>query len=200
MIIKQRCTEKKWKSEEICGGELKPKLEFFKNDGEDKFKEMQQSFKKMFGKRKDYKPLELPKGFNCIVCGKCYNEDFKKENYSIGWLGGELKSKQKPLFVIDSSVLKGIFENEDKSVKMLDMLAKLKVEQVDYEAVTTLSSFLNALWQMDIDKVKVKNIQNIIDIIKIGFMSRGEFSFFEYKNKKKVLKEIVELTKKMGGD
>ena len=63
---------------EECGGELKPKIEFY---GKDHFKKLQKSFKKKFKEE-----LQEPKGYNCIVCGLCYDENFKKENHSIGWL------------------------------------------------------------------------------------------------------------------
>ena len=79
-----KCINKKYKSNEICNGELKPKIDFFKQDGENEFKKIQKNFKKMFGK-----PLEVSEGYNCIECGACYDENFKRESYNMAWLGGK---------------------------------------------------------------------------------------------------------------
>ena len=81
-MINQRCIDKKFKSNEICNGELKPKIDFFKQNGENKYKEVQEDFKKQFGRS-----LEEPTGYNCVECGACYDDNFKREAYSIGWLG-----------------------------------------------------------------------------------------------------------------
>jgi len=195
----KRCTDKKFKSNEICNGELKPIVDFFKQDGKDRYKQIQKSFKKQFGHLKKFKPIEEPKGYNCIDCGAVYSVDFKREKHNIGWLGKNITPKQRPLFIIDSDVLKLIFENEEKGVKMLNVMAQLKVKGNDYEAVTSISAFLQALWQMDKNKVKVENIQNVVDMIKIGFMSGKEFTHFEYKNNKKVTREIIQIANKMSG-
>lgn len=73
-MIKQRCKE--------CGGELRLKIDFFKQDGEDRLEKLKKSFKKKFS-------VNLPelKGYNCIECGACYDEKFEREELNVGWLG-----------------------------------------------------------------------------------------------------------------
>lgn len=66
---------------EECGGELKPKVDFFKQKGEKHYQEMKEKFKKEFGQE-----LPEPEGYNCIKCGACYSTDFKREKFNIGWI------------------------------------------------------------------------------------------------------------------
>lgn len=66
----------------VCGGMLKPKIEFFKQGHTEKeYQEIKKRFKKEIGEE-----FPEPTGYNCIVCGRCYDEHFNEENYSIGWL------------------------------------------------------------------------------------------------------------------
>ena len=67
-----------------CGGELKPKIDFFRQNDKNGFKKIQESFRKEFGKE-----LPEPKGYNCISCGACYDQDLKREKLNLAWLGGK---------------------------------------------------------------------------------------------------------------
>lgn len=67
-----------------CSGELKPKVEFFKQGNPDRFKEFQKKAKKEFGF-----DLPEPKGYNCIECCACYNEKFERERCNICWSGND---------------------------------------------------------------------------------------------------------------
>ena len=64
-----------------CGGELKPKIDFFNQDNPNGFKELQKDIKKEF----KVDASKLP-GYNCIECGACYDENFKRENINMAWL------------------------------------------------------------------------------------------------------------------
>lgn len=67
---------------ELCGGELKKKEDFFKQAGNERFKEFKRKFKETFGHN-----LEIPIGYNCIKCGQCYDHNFFQEPYKLQWLG-----------------------------------------------------------------------------------------------------------------
>lgn len=62
-----------------CGGEIKPIVDFFKD--KKKLEEVKEVAKSMTGI-----DLEEPRGYNCIVCGQVYGENFEKMPYKIGWL------------------------------------------------------------------------------------------------------------------
>jgi hypothetical protein len=64
-----------------CGGELRPKADFFKQDGPEKYEEIKKKFKKEFGT-----DLPEPTGYNCIKCGACYDNNYKREEINLGWL------------------------------------------------------------------------------------------------------------------
>lgn len=64
-----------------CGGKLKPKMDFFKQNGKKHFEKMKENFKKEFCEE-----LEELKGYNCCTCGACYSENFKREKWSVRWL------------------------------------------------------------------------------------------------------------------
>ena len=72
MRLHEQCTE--------CNGELKPKEDFFKQSGEEHFNNMKKEYEKLTGLK-----LEL-KGFNCVECGQCYDEQYRKQKISLGWL------------------------------------------------------------------------------------------------------------------
>lgn len=61
-----------------CGGEIRPTIDFFEKENREKKKK---DFKERFGK-------ELPdlKNYNCINCGQCFDENFKKMSIRLGWL------------------------------------------------------------------------------------------------------------------
>ena len=66
-----------------CDGKVKQKIDFYKQDkdGRDwkKFKEIKEEMQK---KGLDWEP----KGYNCIKCGKCWDELFQPEEIRMGWL------------------------------------------------------------------------------------------------------------------
>ena len=66
-----------------CGGMLKPKIEFFKQSGEENFKTVVEGFEELTGKTVGEEFV----GYNCVACGACYDKEYKKEGFSIGWLG-----------------------------------------------------------------------------------------------------------------
>ena len=70
-----------WSKDEmqVCGGELKPKIDSFKQNGE--LKKMKEKFRRQFNKE-----FPEPEGYNCIVCGACYDEHFVREKWNIGRL------------------------------------------------------------------------------------------------------------------
>jgi hypothetical protein len=96
------------------------------------------------------------------------------------------KKKVIPIFVIDSSVLENMF-NDDKSKKSIEVMNKLK-EMNDINkglpALTTSSSFFRAIFMANPD-VKIQNIQKVLSFIQICP------SFADFKNKEAVTKELL---------
>ncbi len=64
-----------------CGGELKLKKDFFNQDDSNTYDKLREEIKKEYGSYIDVK------GYNCIVCGQCYNENYQKEDMCLGWMG-----------------------------------------------------------------------------------------------------------------
>lgn len=64
-----------------CKAEVKPVEGFFKQTGEEDYKEMRKRFKEEFG-------YELQKSdrLNCINCGQVYDKKGKPLPYKLGWL------------------------------------------------------------------------------------------------------------------
>jgi len=102
------------------------------------------------------------------------------------------KQKQGQLFVIDNSVLKEIFEGEEKATDMIKKLSKLKKKAPDkISAFTTVACFLKAL-----DEAKYhKNIKVVLDTVTIGFLRGNQFAHFDFKDLDKVIEEIIKMAK-----
>jgi len=66
-----------------CDGEVKPKIDFYKQDKDGKDWEQ---FKKIEKQMKKEGIDWEPKGYNCIKCGKCWDELFQQEQIRMGWL------------------------------------------------------------------------------------------------------------------
>lgn len=108
------------------------------------------------------------------------------------------QSNQVPLFLIDSSVLVKLFEGDTTSNEMLMKMFEMKKHNIEFQAITTISSFFNALWKIKED-VSVKHIQEAMDMINVGFASQKGFAVFEYKDDENIRNEIIDLAKRMSG-
>lgn len=100
--------------------------------------------------------------------------------------------KQIPGFIIDSSALKDMFEGKNKG-HASDLLKKLKEMNdsgMKINAVTTLSSFLRAIYLSD-PKVEIGKIQKTLSFLQVYS------SFTDFKNEKDVRDEIMELAQFM---
>jgi len=102
-------------------------------------------------------------------------------------------NKKKSLFIIDFGVLRDTFEGKGSAEECIDLLLRLKTKTEKMKAITTFSSLLRALWTMDKEKAKIKNIQLVVETVDIGFLSPEGFITFDYKNKEKVLQEMIHL-------
>ena len=63
-----------------CGGELKPKKDFHNQTDPKGYEKLQKLMLKECGFNYEIK------GYNCIICGQCYDENFNRENIVLGWL------------------------------------------------------------------------------------------------------------------
>lgn len=167
-----------------CGGEIKPMMDFFKQDDpEGKRREkMQKNFKKIFGK-------DLPdfKGFNCIECGQAYNEQLQKEPWKLGWLDGKKHKRQKAYIAPD--MLLAMIINKDN----VDLFNQKKAQLVTspyafWEALSCLSIKEIKEYAADIYKVigKIPVIQPMTDQIKI--QNKKRIKHLRDKAKKKITK------------
>lgn len=59
-----------------CGGEIKPTKELFKQSAD--YGDFKKELKKM--------GISEIKGYNCIECGQCYDENLKKMDGRLAWL------------------------------------------------------------------------------------------------------------------
>ncbi len=107
-----------------------------------------------------------------------------------------MKPKEIPLFIMDASVIVKIFEgkNDEHSREVIDMIAKMKAKGMPFQAVTTLSSFLRAVWLAD-SRSNIKEIQKFIETFKI--LPTLEI---DYKNEDKVRNDIIEFANMMSGN
>ena len=64
-----------------CQAEIKPVEGFFKQAGEEDYKEMRENFKKEFGF-----DLKKSKNFNCLSCGQVYDKSGNPLQFKLGWL------------------------------------------------------------------------------------------------------------------
>ena len=85
-----------------------------------------------------------------------------------------------PAFIIDSSALKDIFEgkNKGKSNDLLEQLIRLKDEGKQVTAITTLSSFLRAIYLTD-PQVDINKTQKTLSFLQVAP------SFADFKKEKK---------------
>lgn len=97
-----------------------------------------------------------------------------------------------PLFVIDTSLLKDIFEGEKNGKNLLDKFNELKYANKNPRAITTMSCFLRAIFLSD-SEVKIKDIQKTLNFLEI------HPSFADFKNNELVLKEVLNLVKVLNG-
>lgn len=101
--------------------------------------------------------------------------------------------KDKPVFVIDASVLKHMIEgnNENKSKEMLDLITKIKKKGGDIKTVSTASSLLYAIYTAN-PETKLKDVQKTMKILKVMAMS----PFVEFKTEKDAIESVVKLASK----
>ena len=89
-------------------------------------------------------------------------------------------------FIIDSSVLIEMFEGKNKghSNDLLMKLKELKDNKQEVKVVTTLSSFLRAIFLAD-SNVNINKIQKTLTFLKIAP------DFIDFKNEEEVREEII---------
>lgn len=99
-----------------------------------------------------------------------------------------------PVFFIDSSALKDIFngKNEGRSKELLEKLKEMQNKGIKIKAVTSLSNFLRAIWVADPD-AKINDIQKTLSFLEIGF------SMSDFKNEKDVLNETIKIVQAISG-
>lgn len=111
-----------------------------------------------------------------------------------GWMikMPEENKKMMPVFIIDDSVLKNIFEgkNKGKSNDLLKKLKKANDEQKDFGAFTTSSSFFRAIFLSDPES-KIVSIQKILSFVTVAP------SFADPKDGKAVTKEFLILANRI---
>jgi len=103
--------------------------------------------------------------------------------------------KIKPIFIIDCSALKNIFEgkNKEKSNDLLNKLKEMNDKGIKVTALTTLSSFLRAIFLSD-PKVEIGKIQKTLTFLEVAP------SFADFKNEEAVRDELIKFAKIMSRD
>ena len=103
------------------------------------------------------------------------------------------------LFLVDCSVLVKVFEEDDSesSVQCFKLLNEIKAKTNKMKGITTVASFLRALWRMDKDKAKPENIQLVLETVDVGFLKKNGFASFDYKNEQKIIDEIMTVANTM---
>lgn len=96
------------------------------------------------------------------------------------------------VIIVDASVLEKMFLKDDKdSNKILKKISDLKAKNAPFTCVTTLTGFMRAIWKLP-PNLKVDNIQNILDIIKVV----PSAPHYDFKNEKHARDDIINLAKK----
>lgn len=98
------------------------------------------------------------------------------------------------VLLVDESVLRKMFKgkNEERSGDLLTQMKDIKDRGAPLKAVTTLSSFLRAIFLLEPDTT-VKDIQRTLSFLEIAP------SFADFKNGKAVTDEVVEFAQAMSG-
>ena len=97
-----------------------------------------------------------------------------------------------PLFIIDTSVLKNMFEGEENANKLMNKFKELKYANKDVKAITTMSCLLRAIFLSD-SEIKIKEIQKTLNFIVV------HPSFADFKNEKAVIDEVLKLASILSG-
>jgi hypothetical protein len=100
-----------------------------------------------------------------------------------------------PMFIIDYSALKDMFEGNNKGGELLKKMNDMKNLGLPVKAVTPMASFLRAIWLAD-PEMKVQSIQKALNFLEVGY------STADFKNEKECQDEIiriVQMISKMGG-
>jgi hypothetical protein len=99
-----------------------------------------------------------------------------------------------PLFIIDASALKDMFEGKKSGGELLKKLSEMKELGKPLKVITPMASFLRALYLTD-PETKIQVIQKALNFLEIGY------STADFKNEKATTDEIVRiasLASKMG--
>ena len=103
------------------------------------------------------------------------------------------KSSNTPIFFIDSSALKDMFEGENEtSNALLKKCKEMNDKDCGIEMITTSSSFLRAIYMLK-QGSNIENIQKVLSFIVIAP------SLADHKNDDEVTKELLTLAKKLSG-
>ena len=98
--------------------------------------------------------------------------------------------KEEICMFIDSSALKNMFEgkNKEHSDDLLKKMKEIKDMGGKFKAITTLSSFLRAIFLAD-SNVQINKIQKTLSFLEVMP------SFADFKNEEAVRNEVIELAK-----
>ena len=94
--------------------------------------------------------------------------------------------KANPLFLIDNSALKDMFEGKNYGKELADKMITLNIK-----GVVPVASFLRAIYLAE-PNTRVSEIQKTMKFLEIGYEGAN------YKNEKAVMDEIIEIAKEIG--
>lgn len=99
-------------------------------------------------------------------------------------------NKDNPAFLIETSVLKSMLEDdgENKGKELLDKFLLMKSKGIKIKCFTTNASLLRAIWLSKPDN-KIENLQKLIGILDILP------SYANFANEKEVVEEIITVAK-----
>ena len=97
-------------------------------------------------------------------------------------------SHEVPVFFIDASALKDIFNGENKghSKELLAKLKEMHNKGIPIKVLTSLANFLRAIWIANPD-AKINDIQKTLSFLEVGF------SIADFKNEKEVMDETLKI-------
>lgn len=101
------------------------------------------------------------------------------------------KKFQIPVFIIDASALRSVFEGKECGKELIETLSKVKTEGMPHLGFTTMSNFLSAVYTSDKKFFDLERVKKVLDTIQILP------SMANFKDEKKLMKETIALANLM---
>jgi hypothetical protein len=144
-----------------------------------------------------------------FICVECFKKDGLKPGDTLAPLDQNQKREilkamrarfgksfvPKPIFIINYDILIKIFEDDAKSIDMVQKMFEMKKANMKFHAVTTYPCFMRAIWQAN-DDAKIGKIKDIMELLDIGFIREDAFCTFQYKDEKYIMDDLMQTANK----